>query len=90
MARITVEDCLDKIGNENRFRLVHLGVARVKQHRRGLPYLVKTRNKEAVATLREIAAGRISFNNIKEFNKLPEEEGQKVEDSTGVDKSATK
>lgn len=90
MARITVEDCLDKIGNENRFRLVHLGVARVKQHRRGLPYLVKTRNKEAVATLREIAAGKVSFNNIKEFNKLPEEEGQKDEDSTGVDKSATK
>lgn len=90
MARITVEDCLDKIGNENRFRLVHLGVARVKQHRRGLPYLVKTRNKEAVATLREIAAGRVSFNNIKEFNKLPEEEGQKADESTGVDKSATK
>ncbi|MFP3983795.1 MAG: DNA-directed RNA polymerase subunit omega [Desulfurivibrionaceae bacterium] len=90
MARITVEDCLDKIGNENRFRLVHLGVARIKQHRKGLPYLVKTKNKEAVATLREIAAGRVNFNNIREFSKLTEEEGQKTEDSSVIDKSATK
>ncbi|MFZ5758348.1 MAG: DNA-directed RNA polymerase subunit omega [Thermodesulfobacteriota bacterium] len=69
MARITVEDCLSQIGNENRFMLIHLAVTRVKQHRNGQPYLVKAKNKEAVMSLREIAAGRVSFDNIDEFNK---------------------
>ncbi|MFZ5764323.1 MAG: DNA-directed RNA polymerase subunit omega [Thermodesulfobacteriota bacterium] len=69
MARITVEDCLSQIGNENRFMLIHLAVTRVKQHRNGQPYLVKGKNKEAVMSLREIAAGRVSFDNIDEFNK---------------------
>ncbi|MFO7761354.1 MAG: DNA-directed RNA polymerase subunit omega [Thermodesulfobacteriota bacterium] len=90
MARITVEDCLSKIGNENRFRLVHLAVARLRQHRKGLPFLVKTRNKEAVATLREIAAGKVNFDNIRDFNKLPDQEGHKVDgssDTVATDKS---
>ena len=64
MARITVEDCLRKIGNENRFALIHLGVKRVKQHRKGQPYLAKGKNKEVVMTLREIAAGEVTFDNI--------------------------
>lgn len=65
MARITVEDCLQKIGNENRFSLIHLGVKRVKQHRKGQPFLAKGKNKEVVMTLREIAAGAVNFDNIK-------------------------
>ncbi|MEW6501787.1 MAG: DNA-directed RNA polymerase subunit omega [Thermodesulfobacteriota bacterium] len=72
MARITVEDCLKQIGNENRFALIHLAVKRVKQHRKGAPFLVKSKNKETVATLREIAASQVSFNNIQEYDKLPE------------------
>ncbi|NTV14170.1 MAG: DNA-directed RNA polymerase subunit omega [Desulfobulbaceae bacterium] len=64
MARITVEDCLTKVGNENRFSLIHLAVARVKQHRKGMPFLVKGKNKENVMTLREIAAGVVNFGNI--------------------------
>ncbi len=72
MARITVEDCLEQIGNENRFMLIHLAVARVKQHRNGQPFLIKGKNKEVVMSLREIAAGRITFENIKNFNKAPE------------------
>lgn len=67
MARITVEDCLSKVGNENRFALIHLAVARVKQHRKGKPFLVKGKNKENVMTLREIAAGDVSFENIEEL-----------------------
>jgi len=70
MARITVEDCLKQIGNENRFALVHLAVKRVKQHRKGLPFLVRCKNKEIVCTLREIAAGKVTFDNIREFDKL--------------------
>lgn len=69
MARITVEDCLSQIGNENRFTLVHLAVERVKQHRRGCPFLVKSKNKEIVSTLREIAAGKVTFDNLAELNK---------------------
>ena len=72
MARITVEDCLKQIGNENRFALIHLAVKRVKQHRKGAPFLVRSKNKETVATLREIAASKISFNNVQEYDNLPE------------------
>lgn len=74
MARITVEDCLSKIGNENRFSLIHLGVARVKQHRKGQPFLVKGKNKETVMTLREIAAGLVNFDNIKSLGQTAQSE----------------
>ena len=73
MARITVEDCLEKVGNDNRFNLIHLAVKRIRQHRQGEPYLVKGKNKEIVMTLREIAAGRVSFENIDELPGLLEE-----------------
>ncbi|MBU0681364.1 MAG: DNA-directed RNA polymerase subunit omega [Proteobacteria bacterium] len=69
MARITVEDCLSQIGNENRFSLIHLGVARVKQHRKGQPFLTKGKNKETVMTLREIAAGLVTFDNIRSLGQ---------------------
>jgi len=73
MARITVEDCLTKVGNENRFSLIHLAVARVRQHRDGLPIIAKGKNKENVMTLREIASGAVNFDNIHDFNIMPEE-----------------
>lgn len=70
MARITVEDCLAQVGDDNRFALVHLAVERIRQHREGEPFLVKGKNKEIVMTLREIAAGRVTFDNIHELPKL--------------------
>ena len=70
MARITVEDCLETVGNHNRFSLIHLAVERIRQHREGEPFLVPGKNKEIVMTLREIAAGEVTFDNIF---KLPEE-----------------
>jgi DNA-directed RNA polymerase subunit omega len=74
MARITVEDCLEKIGNDNRFSLVHLAVERVKQRRQGAPLLIPTRkNKEVVMALREIAAGEVQFENILELPKRGDE-----------------
>ena len=73
MARITVEDCLSQIGNENRFSLIHLAVERVKQHRKNAPFLVKCKNKEIVATLREIASGQVSFSSIKDFKATKED-----------------
>ncbi len=70
MARITCEDCLEQIGDDNRFNLIHLTVKRVKQHRHGEPFLVEGKNKEIVMTLREIAADKVRFDNI---DGLPDE-----------------
>lgn len=67
MARITVEDCLTQVGDDNRFALVHLAVERIRQHRKGEPFLVKGKNKEIVMTLREIAAGEVSFDNVMDL-----------------------
>ena len=67
MARITVEDCLEQVGDDNRFALVHLAVERIRQHRKGEPYLLEGKNKEVVMTLREIAAGEVTFDNIADL-----------------------
>ncbi len=67
MARITVEDCLKLTGSENRFALIHLAIARLKQHRNGMPMLIEGKNKEVVMTLREIAAGKVTDENLKKF-----------------------
>jgi DNA-directed RNA polymerase subunit omega len=57
MARVTVEDCLEKI--PNRFELVTLGSKRAKQLFKGARPLLKTDNREIVTALREIAAGKV-------------------------------
>ncbi len=57
MARITVEDCLQKV--DNRFALIHLAAKRVRQLRKGAEPLVVCKNKDTVTALREIAAGSI-------------------------------
>lgn len=87
MARITCEDCLEKVGDDNRFNLIHLAVKRVKQHRQGEPFLAEGKNKEIVMTLREIANGRVTFTNIDE---LPDQTGKSDDDSVilGEDVSA--
>ncbi len=62
MARVTVEDCLEKV--ENRFALVHLGSSRARHLRiEHQPALVESDNKEIVTALREIAAGHVRFTN---------------------------
>jgi DNA-directed RNA polymerase subunit omega len=58
MARVTIEDCLEKV--ENRYELVHLTVKRVKQLREGEHAQVRSKNKEVVTALREIAAGKVN------------------------------
>lgn len=82
MARITVEDCLETIGENKRFDLVHLAVERIRQHRHGEPYLVTGKNKEVVMTLREIAANKVTFTNIK---KLPDAAGDVVAEEVEAD-----
>jgi len=57
MARITIEDCLEKV--ESRFALVILAAERTKQLLKGSASLVKTDNRDGVTALREIAAGKV-------------------------------
>ena len=59
MARITVEDCLEKI--PNRFELVLLAARRAKQLLKGARPLVEADNKEVVAALREVADGKVTM-----------------------------
>jgi DNA-directed RNA polymerase subunit omega len=75
MARITVEDCLQEVGDDNRFNLIHLAVKRIKQHRQGEPFLIEAKNKEVVMTLREIAAGEVTFQNVEELPELNDLDG---------------
>ncbi len=59
MARVTVEDCLEK--EENRFALVVLAAQRTRQIMKGEPCLVQAKNKPSVLALREIAAGKVHY-----------------------------
>jgi len=60
MARITVEDCLERVNN--RFSLVVLVAKRAKQLLKGDHSTVETKdNKYIVGALREVAAGTVRF-----------------------------
>jgi len=67
MARITVEDCLKKVNN--RFALVHLASKRVSQLRQGSKPLVIAKNRDIVIALREIAAGKVTFETTSQDKK---------------------
>ncbi len=59
MARVTVEDCLEKV--PNRFALTILAAERARQMLKGAPPLVKCDNKAPVTALREIADVKVRF-----------------------------
>ena len=68
MARITVEDCTERV--PNRFHLVQMATIRAKQLKRGSGSLIQRgENKEVVTALREIAAGYIK----PDYPQAPEE-----------------
>lgn len=60
MARVTVEDCLEKV--ENRFHLVHLASKRARQLSMTAtdPFVEWENDKSTVVALREIAEGFVS------------------------------
>jgi DNA-directed RNA polymerase subunit omega len=65
VARITVEDCLERVNN--RFALVILAAERARQLARGATPQVACSNRWAVTALREIGAGGVSFvENVEE------------------------
>ncbi len=86
MARVTIEDCLKQV--DSRFTLVHLAVRRVLQLRSGASPLVEIRNKEVVLALREIAAGKVTLDNVRqleEMRALPEPVAPEKEEVTRLE-----
>lgn len=59
MARITIEDCLDKV--DNRFELILVASKRARQLAKGVsePRVDVDNDKPTVLALREIAAGKV-------------------------------
>ena len=65
MARVTVEDCIERI--PNRFDLVILAAQRAKQIAGGNPITVERDNdKNGVVALREVADATIDLENLRE------------------------
>ena len=83
MARITVEDCLEKV--DNQYDLVLLAKERTVQLNAGSPMLVEEDNdKRTIISLREIGDGKIEVKEIEEsaikrLRKEPDEVEQKEE-----------
>ena len=66
MARVTVEDCLEKV--PSRFALVVVAAKRTRQLLKGSDRRVRSKNREAVTALREIAVGAVTVTqNVQEL-----------------------
>jgi len=80
MARITVEDCLEKI--DSQYDLVLLAKERTSQLNSGEKPLVPEENdKNTVISLREIGEGKISIKNVEDsaINKLRKAQAEPTE-----------
>ena len=83
MARITVEDCLDKV--DNQYDLVLLAKERTAQLNAGAEMLVPEDNdKKTIISLREIGEGKVLVEDLKKsavlrLRKEPEENLQQEE-----------
>lgn len=65
MARVTVEDCVNKISN--RFKLVLLATQRARELSSGaLPTVARDNDKNPVIALREIAEGTVPVENLEQ------------------------
>ena len=82
MARITVEDCLEKV--DNQYDLVLLAKERTSQLNSGADILVEQDNdKNAVIALREIGSGKVDVKDLRKnavlrLRKEPNETDQEV------------
>lgn len=64
MARVTVEDCIDKI--PNRYELLMVAAQRAKDIKAGAPLRVERNNdKNSVVALREIAENKVSIEDLQ-------------------------
>ena len=74
MARVTVEDFLDRI--PSRFALVLIAAKRTRQLLKGAESRIKRKNREAVMSLREIASGAVYVEeDVKQILEQHVEEG---------------
>jgi DNA-directed RNA polymerase subunit omega len=64
MARVTVEDCIEKV--PNRFELVLGAAQRARELAGGAVKTIDAKDKNTVVSLREIAAGTVSTENMLE------------------------
>ena len=65
MARVTTEDCIDKISN--RYELLVLAAHRARQLSEGdAPRVEEAQDKPTVLALREIAAGKVESDDLRE------------------------
>jgi len=80
MARITVEDCLQKV--DNLFDLVLLAARRSRQLANGAEARVEWENdKPTVVALREIAEGQVTLDLLDEPEPEPEPEPDMIPDN---------
>jgi len=83
MARVTVEDCLDKV--DNRFELVMVATKRARQIATGGkdPRVAEESDKPTVIALREIADGLVSAQSLSQEEQRQAED-ELAEVMTGV------
>ena len=80
MARITVEDCLEKI--DSQYDLVLLAKERTSQLNAGeLPLVPKDDDKNTVISLREIGEGKVSVKTLEDaaINKFRKQQEEVVD-----------
>lgn len=79
MARITVEDCLDKV--ENRFQLVMVSTKRARQIATGghEPLVKREHDKPTVIALRELAGGLITPESVQRIEDAADDFGNDSE-----------
>ena len=63
MARITVEDCLERV--PNRFQLVLAATYRARMLSQGHAPKIESKNKPGVTALREVAAGEVGLEMLR-------------------------
>ena len=93
MARVTVEDCIEKVSN--RFELVLLAAQRSRNLSRGAQITIDRDNdKNPVVALREIAEESIDFNEVeqdlvKSLSRVPDPEpaDEEVQDLIPTDQN---
>ena len=86
MARITVEDCLEKI--DSQYDLVLLAKERTSQLNAGEPSLVsKDNDKNTVIALREIGEGKISIKTLEDsaINRLRKQQEETPDADDAMD-----
>ena len=81
MARVTVEDCIEEV--PNRFELVVLTSERARNISSGAPLTVERNNdKNPVIALREIAAGNIDIEKLRDSQIANLQKNNKLDDIT--------